>query len=104
MTASCRSGTSRGSIVPEGLQGRVMRRALVAPALDQLDAVAVGVAHEAQPRAALADAVGRLLGLDALLGEPRQRRVEVAGRDRDVVVAGAELVAVDPVVVRQLEA
>ncbi len=38
-------------------------------ALDQLDAVAVRVAHEADPRAALAHAVGRLLGLDALPAE-----------------------------------
>ena len=36
------------------------------PALDQLDPVAVGIADEADPRAALAHRVRRLLGLDAL--------------------------------------
>src|SRR4051812_8936574 len=74
------------------------------PALDELDPVAVRIAHEAEPRAALANAVGRLLGLDPLLAEALERAVEVLDGDRDVVVAGAELVAVDAVVVRQLEA
>src|SRR4051794_12981628 len=74
------------------------------PALDDLDPVAVRVAHEADPRAALADAVGRLLRLDALVLEVLERRVEVRRGDRDVVVAGAELVGVDAVVVRELEA
>src|SRR3954451_14152839 len=74
------------------------------PALDDLDAVAVRVAHEADPRAPLADAVGRLLRLDALVLEVLERRVEVRRGDRDVVVAGAELVGVDAVVVRELEA
>ena len=46
-------------------------------ALDQLDPVAVGIAHEAQAVAALADRVGRALGLDALPGERGERRVEV---------------------------
>ena len=73
-------------------------------ALDQLDAVAVGVAHEAQARAALAHGVGRLLGLDALPGQAGQRRVEVVDGDRDVVVAGAQLVGVDAEVVGQLQA
>ena len=36
----------------------------------QLDPVTVRVAYEAQSAAALAHAVGRLLGLDALLGQP----------------------------------
>ena len=36
--------------------------------LDQLDPVAIGIFHKAEPRAALANRVGRLLGLDALLG------------------------------------
>src|SRR3954468_9871725 len=74
------------------------------PALDDLDAVAVRVAHEADPRAPLADAVRRLLRLDALVLEVLERRVEVRRGDRDVVVAGAELVGVDAVVVRELEA
>src|SRR5690349_15750736 len=71
--------------------------------LDQLDAVAVRVPNEAQPRASLADAVGRFLGLDALVSELRQHRVEVLDGDGYVVVAAAQLIRVDAVVVRQLE-
>ena len=72
--------------------------------LDDLDPVAVRVAHEAQPRAALAHRVGRLLRLDPLLGEPRERGVEVVGGDRDVAVAGADLVRLGAAdVVRQLQ-
>src|SRR3954451_15133706 len=73
-------------------------------ALDQLDAIAVRVAHEADPRPALAHAVGRLLGLDALVLQVREGRIEVGRRDRDVVVAGAELVGLDAVVEGQLQA
>src|SRR4051794_6975845 len=73
------------------------------PALDELDPVAVRIADEAQARAALADAVRRLLGLDALLAQALEGAVEILHGDRDVVVAGAELVAVDAVVVGQLE-
>src|SRR5215216_7988071 len=72
-------------------------------ALDQLDAIAVGVAHEADPRAAGAHAVRRLLGLDPLLRQVGQHVVEGRDRDRDVVVTGSELVGVDAVVVGQLE-
>src|SRR5919197_3742362 len=63
--------------------------------LDELDPVAVRIAHEAEPRAAFAHAIGRPLGLDSLPGEPLQRPVEVVDRDGDVAVAGAELVRVD---------
>ena len=48
--------------------------------LDQLDPVAVGIADEAEAGAALADRVGRLLGLDAGLGEPLEGPVEVVDR------------------------
>src|SRR5215218_7109442 len=72
-------------------------------ALDQLDPVVVGIAHEAQQRAALADAVGRLLGLDALLGERGERLLHVRDGQRDVVVAGAMGVLRNAVVVGQLE-
>ena len=65
--------------------------------LDQLDPVPVRVAHEAQARAALAHAVGRLLGLDALARQPLERRVEVVGADRDVPVGRAQVVGVDAV-------
>src|ERR1700730_39175 len=72
--------------------------------LNYLDAVAIGVAHEAQPRAALAYRVGRLLGRDALRREALERRVEVIGRDRDVAVGGPDLVGVHAEVVGQLKA
>ena len=63
-SATCRSRPP-GRPAP----GRGRRRSAAVRALDQLDPVAVRVAHEAEPRAALAHLVGRLLGLDALLGE-----------------------------------
>src|SRR3954453_59071 len=71
--------------------------------LDQLDPVAVRVAHEADAGAALPDAVGRLLRVDALVGQRRERLVEVVDRQRDVVVTRAELVGVDAEVVGELE-
>src|SRR5215207_3534927 len=71
---------------------------------DELDAVPVRVTDEAQPRAALAHGIGRLLRLDAHAGETLERAVHVLDGDRDVVVARAELVALDAVVVGQLEA
>src|SRR5437763_5419093 len=74
-----------------------------AAALDQLDPVAVRVLDEAEPRAALADAVGLALGLDALVGQARQRAVEVVDADRDVAVAGAEVIRTPVVVVGQLQ-
>src|SRR3954470_4459609 len=76
----------------------------VSGTLDQFHAVAVGIAHEAESGAALADAIWRLLWLDAALRELREHLVEVLDRDRDVVVARAELVGVDAVVVGQLQA
>src|SRR5688572_17740117 len=74
-------------------------------AADQLDAIAVRVAHEGDHRAlrAAAGPVGRLLRLDALAGELAERPVQVVDQDRDVVVARAEVVGVDSVVVGQLE-
>src|ERR671922_2821597 len=72
--------------------------------LDQLDPVAVRITHEANPRAALADAVWRPLRLDAGRSEALERLVEVIGRDRNVAVAGADLVRlVTSEVVGQLE-
>ena len=69
---------------------------------DQLDAVAVGIAHEADARRA--HEVRRALGLHALLVERGEGRVEVVDLDRDVAVAGADLVRLGAVVVvRQLE-
>src|SRR5689334_10346766 len=58
-----------------------------AAALDQLHAVAVRVAHERQPAAALAHPVRLPLGLDALHQELLERPVEVPHTDRDVPVA-----------------
>src|SRR3954454_252498 len=59
---------------------------------DQLDPVAVRVAHEAEPRAAVADRVGRPLGLDADARQALERRVQVVDRERDVPVAGPDVV------------
>src|ERR687891_126895 len=72
-------------------------------ALDQLHAVAVRVLDEAEARATLAHGVRRALGLDSLLREARQRRIDVVDRESDVPVAGAELVRVDADVVGELE-
>src|SRR4051794_26102298 len=73
--------------------------------LDELDAVAVRIADEADPeRRVGVDLVRRLLRVDALLGEVRELAVEVVDGHRDVVVARPQLVAVDAVVVGQLEA
>ena len=72
---------------------------------DQLDAVPVRVADEGDPVAlgAPARAVGRLLGLDAVAGEPLEGSVEVVDGEGDVVVAGAVLVLGDAVVVGELQ-
>src|SRR4051794_212373 len=60
--------------------------------LDQLDAVVVRVADEAEPVAAVAHGIGWSLGLDAEIGEALEGRVEVVDRERDVAVSGADLV------------
>jgi hypothetical protein len=56
-----------------------------------------------EPGAALAHPVGLALGLDALLGQPPQRLVEVVDGDGDVAVSAAKLVAAPIVVEGQLE-
>jgi hypothetical protein len=72
--------------------------------LDELDAVVVRVADEADPGAAVADLVRGPLGLDPVaVLERRERAVEVVDADRDVPVPGSELVRATVVVVRQLE-
>ena len=54
--------------------------------------------------AALADRVGRALRLDTEAGEALESPVQVLDRDRDVAVAGPDLVGIgDIVVVRELE-
>jgi hypothetical protein len=63
--------------------------------LDQLDPIPIRIPYEAQPRAPLAHRVRRLLRLDPLLAEARERSVKVVGGDRDVPVRGAELVVLD---------
>src|SRR6266540_2380104 len=78
-------------------------RALFAAALDDLDPVAVRVADEAQERAALAHAVRLPFRPDSLLAEPLERVCEIVDADRDMAVAGAELVCAAVVVERQLE-
>src|SRR4051812_17417420 len=84
--------------LPERARGQARRPLRVlgrreSTAVDELDPVAVGVLHEAD-RVLLASAgmVRRLLRLDALLRQPRQQRAEVVDRQRDVAVAGAEVV------------
>src|SRR3954452_10841210 len=71
--------------------------------LDQLDPVAVRIAHEAEQGTPLADAVRRLLRLDPVLPELGQRRVHVVDRDRDVAVAATEVVRAPGAVEGQLE-
>src|SRR3954452_19385286 len=94
--------TRRNEFDPRSMTAR--RRSLTASAsFDQLDAIAVRITDEADPRAALAHAVRRLLGLDAVPAEPLEGAVEVVDRERDVVVARAELVGVHAVVVGELE-
>src|SRR3954452_9608130 len=86
--------TRRNEFDPRSMTAR--RRSLTGSAsFDQLDAVAVRVPDEADPGATIADPVGRLLGLDAVAAEPLERPVEVVDRQRDVVVARAELVGLD---------
>src|ERR1700733_1142369 len=72
--------------------------------LDDLDPVAVRVAHEAEPVAALADRVRRTLRLDPLRGQVLQRAVHVLRCDGDVSVPGADVVGlVAAEVERQLQ-
>ena len=65
--------------------------------------VNLGIADEAEARAALTHRVRRALGLDPLRGQARQRRVEIVHGQGYVTVACAELVRVDAEVVRELE-
>src|SRR6516225_11385040 len=71
--------------------------------LDQRFKLSIRVADEAEAVAALADGVRRTFGFDALLGEARERAVEVVDADRDVPVASAVVVGAAVVVERQLE-
>ena len=76
----------------------------LASPLDELDAIVVGVADEADPGAAGAHLVRRPLGLDPVLVLQRPEcAVEVVDPDRDVAVRGAELVGPTVVVVGELE-
>ena len=87
----------RDDIVPgskvEALVRGVLRR-VEAPAVDQLDPVAVRVGDEGDQRqlAAVAGVVRGLLGLHADRGQVGERGVDVVDRDRHVVVARAEVV------------
>src|SRR5215211_1356888 len=79
------------------------RPALLAAAVDQFDAVAVGILDEAEPGAAVADAVRLALGLDPLIGQAGEGLIEVVDGEGDVPVAGADVVRPLVVVQRQLE-
>ena len=65
---------------------------IIGSLLDQLDPVLVRVAHEADPRAALAHLVGRALGLDPDARELLERGVQVVDGQGDVAVARADVV------------
>src|SRR5579864_469293 len=80
-----------------------MAPSLLPAAVDQFDAVVVGIAHEGDERAALAHAIRLALGLDALLLQLRERRAKIVDRICDVAVAGADVVRPPVVVERQLE-
>src|SRR4051812_29499147 len=95
-SGQCHSTSRRGAKTGQPL--RWLR------ALDYLDSIPVRVADEADAGAALADGVGRPLRLDPLLRERAESAVEVVDRDRDVAVAGADLIgAVLVLVPGQLE-
>src|SRR5262249_31013073 len=65
--------------------------------------LSIRIADEAQQAPALADAVGVPLRFDALLLQRLERGREVVDRERDVPVAGAEVVRAAIVVVGELE-
>src|SRR5215831_7095138 len=71
--------------------------------LDDLDPIGIWVPDEAEPVAALAHRVRLALGLDPLLLQARERRVEVVDAYGDVPVARAQLVRAPVVVEGQLE-
>src|ERR1700691_1139546 len=70
--------------------------------LDDLDSIPVGVFDEAQARTALAHRMRWLLGPDVTLCQSREHCVRIGGGNRDVAVAGADLIGVDAEVVSQL--
>src|SRR5258706_4246137 len=74
-----------------------------AAAVDQLDSIVVGVAHEAEKRTALAHAVGLALRLDALLLQLRERLCQVIDSERNVPVPRAHLVRPPVVIEGELE-
>src|SRR5262245_65050743 len=76
---------------------------LLAAAVDQLDAVLVRIAYEADARPAFANAIRLALGLDPLPLQLSKGVVEVIGSDRDVPVPRAHVVGAAVVVVRELE-
>src|SRR6476659_2867580 len=83
---------SMGTSLVGGTASVVLRRR-EGPAVDELDAVAVGVGDEADPvLLAPAGAVGGLLWLVARLREVREEPVEVVDGQRDVAVAVAQVV------------
>jgi hypothetical protein len=99
------SGARAGAPAPPRRRLRVLRRR-ERPSVNQFNAVAIRVGDEADPPDLLAPArrVGRLLRLDALLGQLGEQAVEVVDGERDVVVALAEVVRLlAPDVDRQLE-
>src|SRR5262249_19048677 len=72
--------------------GRSPSPDLARRSLDYFNAVVVGVANEAEQRAALPNRVRRALGLDPHGREALERGIHVLHRDRDVAVTGADLI------------
>src|SRR5579875_3181807 len=85
----CSARSSRPPLC--GRVRRVLRRREVS--VDQFDAIAIGIGHEADPELLPAARSKRwALGVNSHRGEPLQQGVEIVYRERDVVVAVTEVV------------
>jgi hypothetical protein len=73
------------------------------PRADQCLKLAVRIAYEADSRPTLTHPVRLTLGVDSLLVEAGEPFVEVVDGERDVAVAGAEIVGTSVLVERQLQ-
>src|SRR6266508_3690115 len=97
------SSGSSGSASGRYSSSRCRLNGLLSAAVDQFDAVLIRIADEADPRTALAYTVWLALGLDPLLFQLGECRVEIVHGDRDVAVGVAELVLPTIVVEGELE-
>ena len=103
--APCRCSTPRRSRATSSSCSKARRTAaLIAPlVLDQLDLVAVRILDERDHGRAALDRTGFARDLAALGSHRGAGGGRVGHRDRDVAERGAELVAIDAVVVRELD-